>query len=411
MSDQNERALVERLRERDEHALAELASIYGHKIFQLAFRYLRNHEDAEEVVQDVLLKVFRKIDAFRGDSALSSWIYRITFNTAMSRLRRTKAMRHCRGERNRDRHGRATTTRWPRSIQPTGRTWPTSRCCKSQLRERLAAAVVGLPAIYREPVILRDFNGLSTEEASTKLRVKDQTLKSRLHRGTAAAARTAGRFRGRAVDAHKRSSRDVERSLADCRFEADPIARRECRRDEGREPGGLQRHRHHRRSARRAFVAARRRRAPRAREACASTPCGPGAPPRRQARKAPAATIARCARRAAPAAPRSALRSRSCRRSTTSSHGTMICCGGRPSTDSEISGGAAPASSDDDRGDGRSQRLRRRAEQPHPRDAKLVDAALDEARLRRAGADDRRELVEAGDTLDQRQAAFVLPFG
>ena len=93
MSDQNERALVERLRERDEHALAELASRYGHKIFQLALRYLRNHEDAEEVVQDVLLKVFRKIDAFRGDSALSSWIYRITFNTAMSRLRRHKAMR------------------------------------------------------------------------------------------------------------------------------------------------------------------------------------------------------------------------------------------------------------------------------------------------------------------------------
>ena len=93
MCDQNERALVERLRERDEHALAELASTYGQKIFQLAFRCMRNHEDAEEVVQDVLLKVFRKIDAFRGDSALSSWIYRITFNTAMSRMRRLKAMR------------------------------------------------------------------------------------------------------------------------------------------------------------------------------------------------------------------------------------------------------------------------------------------------------------------------------
>src|SRR4029450_12579444 len=93
MPDQNERALVERLRDHDELALAELASLYGARIFQLAFRYLRNHEDAEEVVQDVLLKVFRKIDAFRGDSALSSWIFRITFNTAMSRLRRTKAMR------------------------------------------------------------------------------------------------------------------------------------------------------------------------------------------------------------------------------------------------------------------------------------------------------------------------------
>ena len=93
MRDQNDSALVERLRGQDEHALAELSSLYGARIYQLAFRYMRNHEDAEEVVQDVLLKVFRKIELFRGDSALSSWVYRITFNTAMSRLRRTRLSR------------------------------------------------------------------------------------------------------------------------------------------------------------------------------------------------------------------------------------------------------------------------------------------------------------------------------
>ncbi len=54
---------------------------------------------------------------------------------------------------------------------------------RQELRERVVAAVGDLPAIYREPVILRDLQGLSTEEASTQLRVKDQTLKSRLHRG------------------------------------------------------------------------------------------------------------------------------------------------------------------------------------------------------------------------------------
>ena len=93
MRHQTESGLVERLRGQDEHALAELSSLYSARIFQLAFRYMRNHEDAEEVVQDVLLKVFRNIDRFRADSALSSWIYRITFNTAMTRLRRTKAAR------------------------------------------------------------------------------------------------------------------------------------------------------------------------------------------------------------------------------------------------------------------------------------------------------------------------------
>ena len=182
MRDQNECALVERLRERDEHALAELAALYGHKIFQLAFRYVRNHEDAEEVVQDVLLKVFRKIDAFRGDSALSSWIYRITFNTAMSRLRRTEAMRAA--EVTDLEIGTAINDGKPSAYDPAD--WSNmadESMLKTELRERLAAAVFELPAIYREPVILRDLKGLTTEEASTRLRVKDQTLKSRLHRG------------------------------------------------------------------------------------------------------------------------------------------------------------------------------------------------------------------------------------
>ena len=66
---------------------------------------------------------------------------------------------------------------------PTGRTWPTSSVLRSQLRRRVFRAILALPAIYRAPVMLRDIQGMSTEEASAMLRVKDQTLKSRLHRG------------------------------------------------------------------------------------------------------------------------------------------------------------------------------------------------------------------------------------
>src|SRR5436190_8713809 len=94
MRQQNaERDLVGRMRARDGSAVSDLAVTYGPRIQQLAFRYLKNWEDAEEVAQDVLLKVYRKIDAFRGDAALSSWIYRITFNTAMSRLRTARFSR------------------------------------------------------------------------------------------------------------------------------------------------------------------------------------------------------------------------------------------------------------------------------------------------------------------------------
>jgi RNA polymerase sigma-70 factor (ECF subfamily) len=182
MRDHIESALVERLRQQDERALAELSSLYGSKIFQLAFRYLRNHEDAEEVAQDVLLKIFRKIEMFRGDSALSSWIYRITFNTAMSRLRQSKATRLA--EATEVEIGTMVTDDGPGAHDPVD--WSRmadEEMLRRQMRERLVEAVEDLPAIYREPVILRDLKGLSTEEASTRLRVKDQTLKSRLHRG------------------------------------------------------------------------------------------------------------------------------------------------------------------------------------------------------------------------------------
>ena len=87
MRQPEEQELIGRMQAGDATAVSDLPSTYGPRIHQLAFRYMKNWEDAEEVTQDVLMKVHRKIDAFRGDAALSSWIYRITFNTAMSRLR------------------------------------------------------------------------------------------------------------------------------------------------------------------------------------------------------------------------------------------------------------------------------------------------------------------------------------
>src|SRR6266516_4887593 len=99
MRDSKGDALLIRLQTGDEQALADLAAAYGPKIFQLAFRYLRSREDAEEVTQDVLFKVYRKVGEFRGDAALSSWIYRITFNAAMSRLRTARYQRSQAAER------------------------------------------------------------------------------------------------------------------------------------------------------------------------------------------------------------------------------------------------------------------------------------------------------------------------
>jgi RNA polymerase sigma-70 factor (ECF subfamily) len=179
----NPDTLLARLKAGEEQALTDLAGAYGTKIYQLAFRYLRNKEDAEEVTQDVLFKVYRKVGEFRGDAALSSWIYRITFNAAMSRLRTAQYQRT-----------QAEEWREATNETPSGETlrpvdvadWSDladEHVLRSQLRQRVFRAILALPAIYRAPVLLRDIQGMSTEEASAMLKVKDQTLKSRLHRG------------------------------------------------------------------------------------------------------------------------------------------------------------------------------------------------------------------------------------
>ncbi len=200
MRQANETELIGRMQAGDATAVAELSSTYGPRIHQLAFRYLKNWEDAEEVAQDVLMKVHRKIALFRGDAALSSWIYRITFNTAMSRLRTSRFSR-------------------PHEVQAidieteNGEVSPQEpadwssladdHVLRAQMRTSLIEALTHLPEVYRTPVILRDIQGLSTEEASTVLKVKPQTLKSRLHRGRLILRQHMGDFAG-ALTLHER---------------------------------------------------------------------------------------------------------------------------------------------------------------------------------------------------------------
>jgi RNA polymerase sigma-70 factor (ECF subfamily) len=203
MRDQiTERELIERIQAGDQTAVSSLATTYGPRIHQLAMRYTKNWEDAEEVAQDVLWKVSRKIGAFRGDSALSSWIYRITFNTAMSRLR---------SERARLKADAAAAAEVESAAMPVPASTPDERAqrelvdwssladdelMRGQMRERLIQALTQLPQVYRIPVLLRDIQGLSTEEAAAVLRVKPQTLKSRLHRGRLILRRHLGEFAG-----------------------------------------------------------------------------------------------------------------------------------------------------------------------------------------------------------------------
>ena len=199
-----ERELIGRMQAGDASAVADLSSAYGPRIHQLAFRYMKNWEDAEEVTQDVLMKVFRKIEAFRGDAALSSWIYRITFNTAMSRLRTGRAGRAAEQQPWQE----ATSDDLAGMPAQEPADWSSladDHVLRREMREQLIKALTTLPEVYRTPVVLRDIQGMSTEEASLVLRVKPQTLKSRLHRGRLILRQALAEFAG-GVTLHTRDA-------------------------------------------------------------------------------------------------------------------------------------------------------------------------------------------------------------
>lgn len=177
---ERDQELIGLLQRHEPGAVDQLAQVYGPMIQQLALRYMKNWEDAEEVAQDVMMKVARRIDLFRGDSALSSWIYRITFNTAMSRLRNSKHARPfevLQGDLAKD----------PQTADafdvPDWSSLGDESVMRAELRAAVEGALTELPDVYRVPVVLRDIQGLTTEEASNVLQIKTQTLKSRLHRG------------------------------------------------------------------------------------------------------------------------------------------------------------------------------------------------------------------------------------
>lgn len=170
MRDSIESALVERLRGRDEGALAELSSLYGQKIFQLAFRYVRNHEDAEEVVQDVFGQIWRDAARYQANRAsVAGWIVMLTRTRAIDRLRSRRARPDLgAGE------GQATAN--VSSVAPS----PEQLTISAQQVSRLREALTTLPESLRAIVELAYFEGLTHSEIADRTRLPLGTVKTRL---------------------------------------------------------------------------------------------------------------------------------------------------------------------------------------------------------------------------------------
>ncbi|MEP6859372.1 MAG: sigma-70 family RNA polymerase sigma factor [Deltaproteobacteria bacterium] len=168
MADQPDAELIAAARAGNREALDELLERYEPQIYRFGLRMCGDEESAREVLQETLLAAFRHLPGFRGDAALSTWLYQIA---------RSFCIKERRGQhptRSLDDAGA------PELVDPTPQ--PDARMHAREIGEALSRVIAALPAEQREVLVLRDVEGLSAEQAADVIGIEVGALKSRLHR-------------------------------------------------------------------------------------------------------------------------------------------------------------------------------------------------------------------------------------
>lgn len=181
MEEAQEQALVERLKVQDEAAFNELVRLYDKRVFRLVLRMLGDRAEAEDVAQEVFVTIFKSIAGFRGESKLSTWIYRIATNHCKNRVKYLD--RRARGKKTEldelSEHGALESGSMSSSAQVSR---PDEQAEANQIETIVRAAIAELDEDQRELVILRDVENLSYEEIQQITGLVEGTVKSRLHR-------------------------------------------------------------------------------------------------------------------------------------------------------------------------------------------------------------------------------------
>lgn len=169
--------LVNSFKSGDIAAFEEIVVRYETKVMNLALRFTRNQEDAEEVLQDVFTTVYRKIEGFRGQSAFSSWLYRIVVNAAFMKLRKKKQNQAISME-----DLAPAVKQYCMERDEASSPYSHNMAVTRELQEVLQKAIDRLPDQYRAVFVLRDVDGLSNQETGQILDLSIPAVKSRLHR-------------------------------------------------------------------------------------------------------------------------------------------------------------------------------------------------------------------------------------
>ena len=176
----NEAALVERLKAGDEQALGSIFTRHSAKLYNVAQRILGNAADAEEVIQDVFWMAFRKANSFQGHSQFSTWLYRLTVNAALGRIRRGRKNKDVEYEEylpkfQDDGHHRVRPlVDWSDTLE--------EKYAEQETQALLARALDQLKPLDKSVIVLSDLEGFSDKEIAPMVGLTVSAVKTRLHR-------------------------------------------------------------------------------------------------------------------------------------------------------------------------------------------------------------------------------------
>ena len=170
---QGDELLLRRACKGDVQAFEELMQSHESRIYAIALRMMGNRDDAQDCAQEAMVRIYSAMGSFKGQSALATWIYRITMNTCLDELRRRKARKVTSLDS-------LVDNGW--SPTDTGDT-PEEHGLRVEKQNALNQAIQSLPDDMRAAIILRDVKGYSYDEIASILDANVGTIKSRISRG------------------------------------------------------------------------------------------------------------------------------------------------------------------------------------------------------------------------------------
>ena len=171
--------LVAAAKQGSELAVRVIVQRYNRRLFRVARGVVRDDTEAEDVVQDAYVRAFTKLESFRGEAAFSTWLTRIVLNEALGRLRRQPVTTELSEIETAPGANGGRVIMFPMSSMPPS---PESEADRQRVRQVLEQAVDELPDPFRLVFILREIEGLSTNDTSAALSVRAETVKTRLYR-------------------------------------------------------------------------------------------------------------------------------------------------------------------------------------------------------------------------------------